>query len=184
MRRELYLREHLLLSLFGVVACSEDMDGQNAGKSAIIATSEPRDTELTGQSDDLPPPPGGPAYLDDSQGAAAARDVMVRYVKLLETAQLTDARRYWTMGSDPGILEAQLEQFERFDLTIGDPGPMEGAAGSVYINIPLRLDGRATDGSALALGGAATLRRANNVPGSSDVQRQWHIYRVDLQPWP
>jgi hypothetical protein len=60
---------------------------------------------------------------------------------------------------------------------------MEGAAGSSYIDVPLQLTGR-MKGEEVALAGTATLRRVNDVPGSTELQRRWHIYRVELQPRP
>jgi hypothetical protein len=59
---------------------------------------------------------------------------------------------------------------------------MEGAAGSIYVEVPLQLTGHAKNGEPLALAGMASLCRANDGPGSTELQRHWHIYRVVLQP--
>lgn len=60
---------------------------------------------------------------------------------------------------------------------MGEPGPMEGAAGSIFIEVPARV---VLEPESLA--GTVTLRRVNDVPGSTPEQRRWHIYRTDLKP--
>ena len=114
----------------------------------------------------------------------AAREVVLRYARLIEDGEFPEARRLWTGASDLGAVENQLHQFRQIEATVGDPGQMEGAAGSSYIDIPMQLTGRAKDGEPLSLTGTVTLRRVNEVPGSTELQRRWHIYRVELQPRP
>ena len=67
---------------------------------------------------------------------------------------------------------------------IGAPGEMEGAAGSSYVEIPLRLYGTLNTGKPFNLVGTVALRRVNDVPGSSAEERQWHVYTSDLKPRP
>lgn len=110
--------------------------------------------------------------------------MVIGYASLLEQGHIAYSRRLWAEGSDPSPVEAQLESLERIKVKIGDPGGMEGAAGSSYVDVPLQLTGRTKSGQAAKLAGAATLRRVNDVPGSTELQRRWHIYRVELQPRP
>ena len=65
---------------------------------------------------------------------------------------------------------------------VGAPGEPEGAAGSSYVEIPLRLYGKLKTAKSFNLVGPVILRRVNDVPGSSAAQREWHIYRSDLKP--
>jgi len=55
---------------------------------------------------------------------------------------------------------------------------MEGAAGSTYITVPIVLYGT-LNGKAANRKGDVILRRVNDVPGSTDAQRRWHIERID-----
>jgi len=57
---------------------------------------------------------------------------------------------------------------------------MEGAAGSSYVDFPVQLYGRTNDGKEFNSRGTMTLRRANDVPGSTAEQRKWHIYKADF----
>ena len=61
---------------------------------------------------------------------------------------------------------------------------MEGAAGSSYVDIPFRLYGRLKDGKPFNQVGTVTLRRVNDVPGSTEEQRSWRIYKIEMQPRP
>jgi len=64
-------------------------------------------------------------------------------------------------------------------LQAGVPGPMEGAAGSRYIEIPVMIDATQRDGSVRRYTGVYTLRRAV-VDGATDAQRAWHIASASL----
>jgi hypothetical protein len=55
---------------------------------------------------------------------------------------------------------------------------MEGAAGSSYVDYPVQLYGRLKDGKEFNLRGTMTLRRVNDVPGSTEQQRKCHIYKA------
>lgn len=68
------------------------------------------------------------------------------------------------------IARAWLQaKFPGRDVELGEPGPAEGAAGSIYIEVP------ATVAGSPLLSGAVTLRRVNDVPGSTAEQRRWHV---------
>jgi hypothetical protein len=56
---------------------------------------------------------------------------------------------------------------------------MEGAAGSSYINVPVVLDGKLQSDAIRHRSGSAILRRVNDVPGSTEAQRHWHIERIE-----
>lgn len=63
--------------------------------------------------------------------------------------------------------------------TVGNPGPVEGAAGSLYVEVPVHLYGRLASGKPFGSAGTVTLRRVNDVPGSTSEQRRWRIYSRD-----
>jgi hypothetical protein len=55
------------------------------------------------------------------------------------------------------------------------PGDPRGAAGSVYVEVPMRVTA-----SGAARAGTVTLRRVNDVPGSSPSERHWRIAKIAL----
>jgi len=128
----------------------------------------------------------GEGPIDPKSGQGAGQVLQI-YAALLEQGRLAEARRLWTEGgagsglSQRGFAEA-LGKYSEIHAEIGAPGPVEGAAGSAYVQIPLRFYGKLKSGAALNSSGTATLRRVNDVPGSTAEQRRWHIYRIDVQP--
>ena len=59
-------------------------------------------------------------------------------------------------------------------LEIGKLGETEGAAGSIYLTIPVSFYGASNRSAANVI-----LRRVNEVPGSTKAQRRWHIERIE-----
>jgi len=100
-----------------------------------------------------------------------------------------DYQRAWSSWSDGGRSSGQTpQQFAdgfantaQVALQAGVPGPMEGAAGSRYIEIPVVIDATQRDGSVRRYTGSYTLRRAV-VDGATDAQRAWHIASASLHP--
>lgn len=126
----------------------------------------------------------GPIDPKSGQGAG---QVLQAYAVLLEQGRLAEARRLWTEGGagsglSPEGFEEAFSKYAEIHAEIGAPGPIEGAAGSAYVEIPLRFYGAYQSGLPFNSAGTATLRRVNDVPGSTEEQRRWHIYRIDVQP--
>lgn len=184
MRHEMNRRYSILILSLAVIGCGKTADPEGAENSAVQPAPVQPEVPPARQSDSPTFPENDLSDSIDPKGPAGAKAVLGRYAKLVGQQRWAEARQLWTEGSDTSAIEAQLQQFERLEMSVGDPGLAEGAAGSIFIEIPLQLTGTSKSGEALALAGTATLRRVNEVPGSSEVQRRWHIYRLDLQPRP
>lgn len=110
---------------------------------------------------------------------AVAVDVIRAYYRAIDEQRYRDAYQLW--GSDG---EASGKSFDAFrsgftetvsvEVTPGTPGPMEGAAGSRYIDVPVRVAATLRDGTTQSFTGTYTLRRAV-VDGATAAQRAWHI---------
>jgi len=142
--------------------------------------------EPGGLPDDRTPIAEGPIDPKSAQGAG---QILQRFGGLLEQRQFAEAHRLWSDGGGAsGMTEAQFvaayDKYAEIHSEVGAPGQMEGAAGSAYVDIPFRLYGKLKSGGPFNLIGPVTLRRVNDVPGSTADQRQWHIYRSDMQPRP
>ena len=126
----------------------------------------------------------GPIDPNSGQGAG---QVLQSYAALLEQGRLDEARRLWTEGGAGRGLSSQgfaktFSKYAENHAEIGAPGQVEGAAGSTYVEFPIRFYGQRKGGKAFNSPGSVTLRRVNDVPGSSREQRRWHIYRIEVQP--
>lgn len=123
----------------------------------------------------------------DPKSAEGAAALLQEYAALLEQGRFAAARRLWSDGGRASGMSQQAfaQSFSRYAqvrVEVGTPGRMEGAAGSVFVDIPIRFHGQRAGGSSFSSEGTATLRRVNDVPGSTPEQRQWRIYRIELQP--
>lgn len=123
----------------------------------------------------------------DPKGAQGAGQVVQSYAALLEQGSFAEARRLWSDGgqasglSEPAFAEA-FGKYAEIHAEIGAPGQIEGAAGSAYVDIPIRFYGKRKGGASFSSVGTVTLRRVNDVPGSTEEQRRWHIYRLEVKP--
>ena len=83
----------------------------------------------------------------------------------------------------PEQFAAGFADTTRVELVAGTPGPVEGAAGSRYAEIPVTVEATHRDGRRVRYVGHYTLRRAM-VDGASAEQRAWHIASADLREAP
>lgn len=123
--------------------------------------------------------------VSDSAGAAkdaqGAADVVQHYYALIGSGEYEKA---WTLrwGSEgPGVdrFVASFAPYAEYHATVGTPTEIQGAAGSLYVDVPVQLYGRKKDGKPFGSAGTITLRRANDVPGSTAAERRWRIYTND-----
>lgn len=146
-----------------------------------------------------PPDPGTPGGLPDDrtpvseapftpQSAQGAADVVQTYYALIGEGKYAQA---WALWDDGGQASGQasaaafaksFDPYAQYGAQIGAPGDPEGAAGSSYVTVPVVIYGRLKTGAELHEKGEATLRRVNEVPGSTAEQRRWHISRIETKP--
>jgi len=184
------------LPLFAMIClaaggCSERQDQGNASVNEVAAPAAPQ------AEAPLPPvepiPPGRPGGLPDDRtpvseapftptSAQGAANVVQTWFALLESGRGADAKSAWR---DPATADAFVKSLgdpREVHAQIGSPGAIEGAAGSLFVEVPVQVYGRARDGSPFSKLGTATLRRVNDVPGSSPEQRSWHIDSIAVRP--
>ncbi|MGE4323737.1 MAG: hypothetical protein AB7E60_12015 [Sphingobium sp.] len=146
-----------------------------------------------------PPPPGTPGGLPalaepvtdkaaiDPDGAGGARQVVEDYYGLLKEQRFADAQDLWAGSSEIGAQDearfaARFRGFSEIHANIGVPTDPEGAAGSLYVQVPVQVYGRlAVNGKPWYRLRQVTLRRVNDVPGASVADRRWHI--ADIGPY-
>ena len=147
-----------------------------------------------------PPPPGSPGGLPDDRtpvseapftpdSAQGAANVVQTYYALIGAKKYGEAFKLWSDGGKASGQTAQafaagFDKYASYNAEIGAPGDIEGAAGSLYVEVPVVIYGQLKTGEAVHMKGDVRLRRVNNVPGSSDEQRKWHIAEAALKPSP
>jgi len=147
-----------------------------------------------------PPAPGEPGGLPDdrtpiseapftAESAQGAANVVQTYYALVESGKYDEAYRLWSdggraSGTDAAGFADRYRAYREFHANIGSPGPIEGAAGSLYVEVLVQEYGRLASGEPFNRLGPVTLRRVNDVPGSTPEQRRWHIAMIGTKPAP
>lgn len=151
---------------------------------AGAAVAPPAPGTPGGLPDDKTPVSEAPFKPDSAQGAA---NVVQTYYALLGDKKYAEAFKLWSDGGKASgqtakAFAAGFDKYESYNAEVGAPGDIEGAAGSLYVEVPVVIYGVLKTGQPVHMKGDVRLRRVNDVPGSSDEQRQWHIAQADLKP--
>jgi hypothetical protein len=120
--------------------------------------------------------PTGPI---DPKSAEAAGQLVQHYGALIEQKRFEEAGRLWGDANNAANFRLQLRRYPEVHLAVGKPEDMEGAAGSIYITVPGAFYGTDQNGTKFRRPATIQLRRVNDVPGSTEAQRHWHIERID-----
>jgi hypothetical protein len=174
------MKRAFTFALFLAGACSQE----TVAPPANMAVSE---NAVAAQAPLNPPAPGMPGGLPDDRtpiaegpidpkSAQGAGQVLQRYFAFVESGNSEEARKLWSEGAQ----KLDLSRYKEVHANIGAPGDPEGAAGSIYVDIPVQLYGRTNEGREFNARGSMTLRRVNDVPGSTPEQREWHIYSSEF----
>ena len=167
-------------------AASDDREAARAPAEApapepLPPVTPPEPGTPGGLPDDRTPISEAPFTPDSAQGAA---NVVQTYYALIGERKYAEARRLWSdggkaSGADEAAFAKGFEGFTEYHAQVGAPGGIEGAAGSLYVEVPVVLYGRLKTGTAFNSRGTAVLRRVNGVPGATPEQLRWHIARID-----
>lgn len=138
----------------------------NVGNSSDGVTSAARVPDRTVLEE-----PKGPI---DPKSTEAAGQVVQRYGALVEQGRFAEAASAWRDKSSAVTFAKDLQARGLKHLEIGDLSDPEGAAGSIYVTMPVIFyqDSRRSPAT-------ITLRRVNDVDGSTEAQRRWHIERIE-----
>jgi hypothetical protein len=122
--------------------------------------------------------PKGPI---DPKSPEAAGQVVQHYGALIEQGRWTESWTLWTNPTAAKQFDGNWRDDSEVHMEIGKPGDMEGAAGSSYITTPAIFYGKTKSGGSFRRAADVILRRVNDVPGSTEAQRRWHIERIELK---
>ena len=123
--------------------------------------------------------PGRQLPAIDPSSTEAATDVVRAFIALLNGGKFDEA--YMLLGADApsrNEFNSHFERFRNLHVSMGSPGTQEGAAGSIYLSVPMTIEGTVSHEHS-SKSAVAQLRRVNDVPGSTEAQRHWHIERIE-----
>jgi len=122
-------------------------------------------------------------------GAAPARaagpepeQVLRHYFALLGRHEHAAALRLRLNDMPLRRFAAAFRPYLSYHARVGRAGDADGAAGSSYTEVPVRIYGRLRSGRSFSERGSVTMRMVHPIPGATAAERRWHIYRTDIAP--
>ena len=175
MRVKLYIA----ILLIAPAACGPERQPQQKADNAVAPTLPAPSAPPAVKNSEAPSP--APATAEpkgaiDPKSVEAAAQIVQHYGALIEQGRWAEAEELWGHPSTARQFTSDLKRNVReVHLEIGKPGDMEGAAGSIYVTVPVTFYGKDNDGKAFRHQAGIVVRRVNDVPGSTAAQRAWHI---------
>jgi hypothetical protein len=168
--------------LLALASCGPQREPQqpldNSTASVLPASSAPPAVKNPAPPAEAPELDNRPS-LSEPEGAIgpksveAAEQVVQHYGALIEQKRFSEAAGLWSDAAAAAVFAKQLDR-PQSHLEIGTLGETEAAAGSIYASIPVIFHGAGIRRPANII-----LRRVNDVPGSTEAQRRWHIERIE-----
>jgi hypothetical protein len=148
------------------------------GAAVLLAGCQPRGNAPTPVAGSPP----GPAA-----DSSAARDVLRRYYAAIEARDYHTAYALWSQagaasGKSYDEFAAGFAPTGRSRVEFAGAVSFEGAAGSIFATVPVRVHATTIGGAAQEFTGEYELRRVNDVPGATPEQLRWHIHGARLEP--
>lgn len=192
-----------LLLVLGTTACNpaerNALDAAAEGANSATVEEAVKEEAQNVMAPFDPPAPGTPGGLPvaptpvvegaiDPKGPQGAAQLAQGYYALLAEKRFAEAQDLWgdhgpVGDQDPDAFTARFAGFSEIHANIGAPEDAEGAAGSLYVTVPVQLYARVkASGKPYYALRAVTLRRVNDVDGSTEAQRRWHIERIGSYP--
>jgi hypothetical protein len=131
---------------------------------------------LAAGSQAQPPTPAAERSVDAA--VAIVRD----YYAAIEARDYRTAYRLWHGRYSLAQVRKGYADTTHVTVTPVPPFQADAGAGSLYCEVPVKVDAVLKDGRRQHFTGRFTLRRVNDVDGSTAAQRCWHIIGAALKP--
>ncbi|GHG10981.1 hypothetical protein GCM10017783_24240 [Deinococcus piscis] len=125
-----------------------------------------------------------PAQAQSAQ--SRPQDTVIRYYNALAARDYRAAYALWSEGGQASgqtfvAFKAGFAQTRSTYVWVTGLAQIEGAAGSLYATVPVRVKAQLNDGRWQSFAGSYVLRKNNT--GTGDPQTwNWHLYRGMLRP--
>ena len=132
-------------------------------------------------------------FVNDSSSASAEQQryenqsspvtLLASFYNAVNAKEYERAYRYWE--TPPGKLEDFTRGYAEttsVQLIVEPPTHIEGAAGSLYAEVPTLLVARQSDGSERIFAGCYVMRKSNLRPTDVPKEEVWRIYKANVSP--
>ena len=169
-------------AVLALAGCGRPQPNDNANGNGSLLV--PKEAQPAAPPPPAPHPPALPEPKGpiDPKSVEAAGQVVQQYGALIEQSRWTASRDLWSSADAAKAFERNFRTYADLHLEIGDLGEPEGAAGSIYVTEPVTFYGKKNEGGEYRRAAQVMLRRVNDVPGSTEAERRWHIERIDWAP--
>ena len=166
--------------ILALASCGPQRQAQvpvnNSQSPTIPAASAP---PAVPKSETLPAAATQPTV--DPKSTDAARALVASLADLLNQRKFDQAYMLLGPNAPPRTdFDRHFSSFSDLKVSVGKSGDQEGAAGSIYLSVPVTIAG-VSNGQRVNRSATVMLRRVNDVPGSTEAQRRWHIERIDWE---
>jgi len=165
--------------VLALAACGRPQPRDNANGNGSLLVPKEAQPAAPPPPTPHPPPLSEPKGPIDPKSVEAAGQVVQHYGALIEQGRWTASRDLWSSADAAKLFERNFRTYADVHVEIGDLGEPEGAAGSIYVTEPVIFYGQKNQGGEYRRAAEVTLRRVNDVPGSTDAERRWHIERIE-----
>lgn len=147
--------------------------------ASLPPSPEPSVTASTPVRDYTPPQ----LIPEAEKGEKGARNVLLAWASAMEDRAFGPAYALFgeyadRTGQSASEYADTFANYRTVTVAIGD-GTSEGAAGSIYYEVPVTLSGTTRSGGTYLREGTMTLRRVNDVPGATPAELRWHLDRLE-----
>lgn len=140
----------------------------------LFANTDPLPAELCSAARPKAPAGTAPASLiRDYYSAIASRDYALAYNFWRDEGRAS--------GKSLSAFKGGFVDTAGTKVEVGEPSRPEGAAGSIYVTVPVTVQATTRDGTKQRFKGRYVLRRANAVAGALSADREWRIDSASLK---
>ena len=170
-------------------ACQPASTDRDSADGAAASAVSPPQTDAVAPSPAASPSPSPPPPLTEEaeKGETGARAILLDWAHALENGNFADAYALVASADGQDMSETEYTDFwSAYDrLTVAVPeGTVEGAAGSLYYEVPATITAERPDGTVERWQGSVVLRRVNDVQGATAEQLRWHFESAGLVKQP
>jgi hypothetical protein len=168
-----------ILALAGCGRADQRAGSSNQVQEAAVANGARSTVPAPGTGPDARTPLAPAKRTIDPKSPEAARELVRRFGALIEKGDWSEAQKLWGNADAASDLASMLKRFRHLYLESGIAAEPEGTAGSIYVTVPVTFYETDFGNHSFRRSADMLLRRVNDVPGSTDAQRRWHIERIE-----
>ena len=162
----------------GTRPAARDAERHNGDRTRVVSETPHADRDTSVESSPEPAPTTEHSAISEAEAVVRA------YYAAINAHDYQCAYATWGNDRPPGrpTVRNFASGFARTDsvhVVLGAPGRIEGAAGSRYVTIPVRLRAFEHGIGPREYAGSYTVRRSV-VPGIDAADRRWHLYSASL----